>query len=75
MAGGGSQASTMDEEKAVAAISSFSDGKFKTEHELPLCAPAQGKSRRRHGGDRVKILSYFRMTGLGLVSRLALADI
>lgn len=68
-------ASTVDQEKAVAAISGFSDGKLKTEYELPLCAPAQGESRRGHGGDRVKILSYFRMTGLGLVSRLALVDI
>lgn len=67
------------EEKAVAAISGFSDGKFKTEREF-LCVTSvlprpKGESRRRHGGDRVKILSYFRMTGLGLVSRGLLSSI
>lgn len=34
-----------------------------------------GKPTKARRGDRVKILSYFRMTGLGLVSRLALVDI
>lgn len=69
----------VDEEKAVVAISGFSDGKFKTECELPLSSPSlslsvsrpRGKADEGTGGDRVKILSYFRMTGLGLVSRLA----
>jgi len=59
-------------EKAVGVISGFSDGKFKTERELALCAAAREKSRRRHGGDRVRISSYFGTTGLGLVSWLAL---
>lgn len=51
----------MDEEKAVAAISGFSDEKFKTEYELPLCAAAQGESRRTGTAERsrqdLKLLS------------------
>lgn len=40
----------MDEEKAVAPISGFSDGKFKTECELPLsvCRGPGGKPTKAH---------------------------
>jgi len=37
--------------------------------------PQPGGKAEAHGGDRVKILSYFRMTGLGLVSRGLLSSI
>lgn len=37
---------------------------------LALCAPRL-RGKADEGGDRVKILSYFRTTGLGLVSRLS----
>lgn len=53
---------TMDEEKAVATISGFSDGKFKTECELLLSVPrprgkADTKAYRRRSRQDLKLLS------------------
>ncbi|TGZ32535.1 hypothetical protein DBV15_05392, partial [Temnothorax longispinosus] len=48
--------------------------RWKVQNRIRVTSVCPGPGGK-HSGDRVKILSYFRMTGLGLVLRLALVDI